>query len=90
MELWQSFKNFYWPFSHPGKKEISAEGQAELKEKMKAWKKGQEYQEPRNIWREHSDNLIRQHNRRLLLPVIGKYIRRSLWSGLMLVSVSYL
>lgn len=88
MKQWETVKKFYWPLAHSEIRKISAEGQAEFKEKQKAWAKGKEYVGPRDIWREHSDRLIRQNNRRVMLPVINKYIYRSLFSGAFLLLAS--
>jgi hypothetical protein len=72
MKILLKLKLFYWPFTIKGVSAISKEGQEELRDNLKLWPEKPKYKIS-DIWRRHSDELVRRKNRKLLLPQIGEH-----------------
>ena len=78
--LWRTLRAYFLPSAHPGLRPVRAGGGEEFRPKRDARGQRVEAAEWRSVWDGHIADRNRAHNRALVRPYMGAYIRR--WLGL--------
>ncbi|MFB6259762.1 MAG: hypothetical protein ABEJ96_07960, partial [Thiohalorhabdaceae bacterium] len=74
--LWQTIRAYFLPSAHPGVRPVREKGGEEFRPKVDEWGRRVEEGDWGSIWEGHQADRIREQNRAVVRPFMGRYIRR--------------